>query len=149
MNTPAQNDPQTDVELRIRTIRTLWICFLLSIGAYFVFTIIAARNADVTPNPTLSLILICVAVPTIPVAFLIKNKLLSTAVEQRNVAMVQQGYIVSWAITEVAALLGVLDFFITGDRYYYVLLIIGALGLLLNFPRREAVENAAFNSSLV
>jgi hypothetical protein len=55
----------------------------------------------------------------------------------------------AWAITEVAALLGLLDFFLTTDRYYYVLLIIAALGLLLHFPRREHVVNAAFKGSLM
>jgi hypothetical protein len=63
--------------------------------------------------------------------------------------MVQQAYIVTWAINEVAALLGLMDFFLTNDRYYFVLLIIAALGLLLHFPRREHVVNAAFKSSVM
>ena len=127
----------------------LWFAMLMSIAVYFVFTLFAQRKEGLEPNPTISLTLLCVAVLMVLVAFLIKSKLLSKAVEQQNTAMVQQAYVVTWAITEVAALLGVLDFFITGDPYYYVLLIIGALGVLLNFPRREAVENAAFKSSLV
>jgi len=150
MNTPSanQNDPQTNIELRIRTMRTLWLCLLLSVGSYYVFTLIAKRNENFPPNPTLSLTLMCVAVLMVLLSFLIKSKLLSKAVEQRNLAMVQQAYIVTWAITEVAALLGLLDFFVTGHPHYYVLLIIAVLGLLLHFPRREPVENAAFKSSL-
>jgi hypothetical protein len=41
-----------------------------------------------------------------------------------------------------------LDFFLTNNRYYYALLILAALGLLLHFPRREAVVNAAFKRGL-
>jgi len=83
------------------------------------------------------------------VAFVIKTKLLSKALEQQSTGMVQQAYVVTWAITEVAALLGLMDFFLTNDRYYFVLLIIAALGVLLHFPRREHVVNAAFKTSVM
>lgn len=48
-------------------------------------------------------------------------------------------------MSEVAALLGLLDFFITSDPYFYALFIIAALGELFHFPRREHFENASFN----
>ena len=129
--------------------RTLWFCLLLSVGSYYVFTLVAGRREGLEPNPSLSLTLICVAMLMVLVAFVIKSKLLSKAVEQQNALMVQQAYIVTWAITEVAALLGLIDFFLTNDRYYFVLLIIAVLGLLLHFPRREHVVNAAFKNSVM
>jgi len=151
MTTPSanQNDPQTNIELRIRTMRTLWIALILSLGGYYVFTLFTERKESLEPNASLSLTLICVAMVTVLVSFLIKSRLLSKAMEQRNVGMVQQAYVVTWAITEVAALLAMLDFFLTNDRYYYVLIIVAALGQLLHFPRREHVVNAAFKSSLM
>ena len=129
--------------------RMLWFAMLMSIAVYFVFTLFAQRKESLEPNPTISLTLLCVAVLMVLVAFLIRSKLLSKAVEQQNTAMAQQAYVVTWAITEVAALLGLLDFFLTTDRYYYVLLIIAVLGLLLHFPRREHVVNAGFKSSVM
>jgi hypothetical protein len=87
-------------------------------------------------------------VAAVLVSFLIKSRLLSKALEQQDVGMVQQAYVMAWAIAEVAALLSMLDFFLTNNRYYYALLIIAALGLLLHFPRREAVVNAAFKRGL-
>jgi len=149
MNTANQNDPQTSIDLRLRTMRTLWFCLLLSIGSYYVFTLIAERKEGLEPNPSLSLTLICVGMVIVLVTFLIKSRLLSKAMEQQSTGMVQQAYVTTWAINEVAGLLGLLDFFLTNDRYYYVLLIIAALGLLLHFPRREHVVNAAFKSSLM
>src|SRR5215217_1836564 len=138
---------QPTVEQRILTMRILWFSMTLSVVIYYVFTFFVGRKEDLAANPTLSLSLLGAAVSTTLIAFLIKTKLLSKAVEQRNVAMVQQGYIVTWAITEVAALLGMLDFFTTSDRYYPVLFLIAAFGMLLHFPRREPVENAAFKST--
>lgn len=143
-----QTEPQT-IEARILTMRILWFAMLLSVVIYFVITMFVRRSEDLAANQSLSLALLVAGVSTTLVSFLIKAKLLARAVEQRNLAMVQQAYIVTFAITEVAALLGLLDFFSTSDRYYYALFIIAACGMLLHFPRREPVENAAFKSSLM
>ena len=94
----------------------------------------AGRSAERALNDTMALV--------------IKNKLFTRAVEQRQPQLVQQGYIVAWAVSEVAALLGLLDFYVTGNRYYYVLFIIAACTQLLHFPRREHVMNASFKSSI-
>jgi len=143
MNPRNPNDPQT-VEVRVRSIRILWFAMLSSVGLYYFFGLFNGRSENVTANPSLSLALLVAGVSTTLISFLIKAKLLTKAVEQQNLGMVQQAYIVTFAITEVAALLGLLDFFATSNRYYYVLFIIAALGLLLHFPRREHVVNAAF-----
>ncbi|HZN09907.1 MAG TPA: hypothetical protein VFB65_24135 [Pyrinomonadaceae bacterium] len=136
------NNTQENVELRLRTMRTLWMGMILSILGYFVLTLFAGRSEDLEPNPTLSLILLAVAASAALVSFPLKSKLLNRAIEQKQVPMVQQACIVAWAITEVGGLLGVLDFFMTGNRYYYLLFMIAALGQLLHFPRREHVLNA-------
>ena len=115
---------------------------LSSIGAYYVLTLFAGRPENVEPNDTLFLALVAFALSTTLISVPIKNKLLRRAVEQQQVQLVQQGHIVAWALCEVAALLGVLDFFMTGDRYYYILFIIAACGQLLHFPRRDDVANA-------
>jgi len=148
MNPANPNDPQT-VEVRVRSIRILWFAMLLSVGLYYVFGFINGRPKHLTANPSLSLTLLGVGVSTTLISFLIKAKLLTKAVEQQNLGMVQQAYIVAFAIAEVAALLGLLDFFTTNDRYYYVLFIIAVCGMLLHFPRRETIGNAAFKSSIM
>ena len=129
--------------------RIIWMALLMTVFIYYVITFFVKRPDDVVPNPTLSLVLICVAVLALLISCLIKNRLLTKAVDQQHLGMVQQAYVVTWAINEVAALLGLLDFFTTADRYYHALFIIGALGLLFHFPRREPVVNAGFKSSLV
>lgn len=131
-----------DFELKFRSIRTLWIAMFLSIGGYYVFTLIVGRSADDTPNETLFLVFAGIALSTTLISFLLKSTLLKRAIDQQQPPLVQQAYIVAWALTEVAALLGVVAFFLNTSRYYYVLFIIGALGTLLHYPRREHVINA-------
>ena len=123
------------------------MALLLSIVVYYVMTIFIKPSGEPTPNPTLSLALLLAGISTTLVSFLIKSRLLSRAAEQQQVPWVQQAYIAGWAINEVAALLGMLDFFVTGHRHFYILFIVAACGLLLQFPRREAVINAAFRNT--
>jgi hypothetical protein len=143
-----QNNPQETIDVRLRTMRTLWIGMVLSIGAYFVVSLIAERSEDLQPNPTLSLLLVGGSVFATLIAYLVKSKLLNRAIEQQQLQQVQQAYIVGWAITEVGALLGLLDFFATADRYYYVPFIVAAVGQLLQFPRSEHVLHASRNKPI-
>ena len=69
-----QNDPQTKIELRFRTLRTLWIALLLSIGMYYVFTLFVGRPENAQPNNTLFLVLVFIALSTTLISFPIKNK---------------------------------------------------------------------------
>ena len=137
-----EKSPQEHFELRMRTLRILWFSMLMSVVIYYVITLFVGPS-EVESNDMLSLILAAVALMTVLVSFFVKSKLITRAVEQQRVQLVQQAYIVAWAVTEVAALLGLLDFFATGHRHYYILFIIAAIGQLLHFPRREHVTNAS------
>jgi hypothetical protein len=126
----------------------LWGGMLASIGVYYVFTLFARRAEGLTPNPVVSLALIAIGLLATLISFFVKNKLITRAVDQHQEQLVQQAYVVAWAMCEVAALLGLLDFFLTGHAHYYLLFIVAAVGQLLHFPRREHVLNAAFKPSL-
>jgi hypothetical protein len=93
-------------------------------------------------------VLVGIAVSTVLLSFPVKNKLISQAIEQQHVPLVQQAYIVAWALSEVPALLGLLDFYLTGNRYFYVLFLIAVFAQLLHFPRREHVINASFKKPI-
>lgn len=145
---PGRTDPhdeQINIEQRMRTVRTLWLALLVSVGLYYGVTMFAGRPETVEPNSTMSLTLLVVGLSTALISFLVKNKLITRAIERRQAQQVQQAHVIAWAMSEVAALLGLLDFFATSDPYFYVLFIIAALAQLLHFPRREPFENAAFN----
>ena len=142
----SPQDLQLKIEPRIRTIRTLWIAMLLSIGIYYVFTLFIGQPKNSNPNSALSLMLVGIGLLTTLISVPIKKKFLARSVEEQRVELVQQGHIIAWAMTEVAALLGILDFFVTGNRYYYVLFLIAAMGQLLHFPRRQQLLDACFKN---
>jgi len=143
MNTPSANQAQ-NVEVRLRTLRIMWLALFLSVGLYYVFTLFAERSPDLKPNHTMSLATIGVGVSMVLGSFLVKSKLLARAINEQQLQLVQPAYVLALAMCEVPALLGMLVFFTTADRNYYVLMIIAAIGQLLHFPRREHLENAAY-----
>ena len=136
------------IEQRVRTVRIVWMALLINIGLFYFLTRVAERPANLEPNDTLSLALIAVGVSAALISFLVKSKLISRAIEQRQVQQVQQAYVVGLAMCEVAALLGLLDFFVTIHPHFYLLFLIGAGAELLHFPRRGHFENASFNPQM-
>ena len=143
MNTQPANQAE-NIDLRMRTLRILWLALFLSVGMYYVFTLFPERSRDLKLNNTMSIALMGIAVSAVMVSFLVKSKLLARAIDQQQLQLVQPAYVVTWALCEVPALLGMLSFFTNADPNYYVLMIIAAIGLLLHFPKREHLENAAY-----
>jgi hypothetical protein len=145
MQPPNQNGKQVTVEARLRTIRILWFALFMSVVLYYVFAVFAFDpNKGVVPNSTLSLIAVAagalLAISSLP----IKQRFLNQSVEQQRTDLVQKGYVLACALCEVAALLGLLDHFVTGNRFFYVPFIIAGCGMLLHFPRRQHVQDACF-----
>jgi hypothetical protein len=81
------------------------------------------------------------------VSFAVKQKLFAQAVEKQSAALVQQGQVLATALCEAAALFGLLARAITGTPYFYLPFVVAALGMLLHFPRREALMAASFKNS--
>lgn len=142
MQSPNQNDIEMKIDVRLRIMRTLWFAICVTIVMYFVLTLLT--KVEERPNPRLSLGLEAVGLLLIVVSFLIRQKYLTQSVEKQDLAPVQVAYVIGLAVCEVAALLGVLDHFLTGNRYYYLLLIAAALGDLLHFPRRRHLQEASY-----
>ena len=111
---------------------------------YYVYTLVVGRPESAATNDTIFLVSVAVGFVTIILSFVIKNKAVANAATQQKIELVQPGYIVAWALCEVSALLGMLVFLATSNRYYYGLFILGAVGQLIHFPRREHLLNASF-----
>lgn len=131
------------IEQRIQTIRIYWIAMLLSTAIYYFVTVFVEGSENRIPNRLLSFVLVLVGLVTTLISYPIKKKILNRAIELQRVELVQQGHIYAWALAEVAALLGVLDYFVTGNRYYFVLFLIAVCGQLIHFPKRQHVIDAS------
>jgi hypothetical protein len=81
---------------------------------------------------------------TVIVSTAIKQRFLAQSGDQQRLELVQTGYIVGFALCEFAALFGLLDRMVTGNRYYYVLFVIALIGMALHWPRRDHLLAASY-----
>lgn len=139
MNNPQQIEVK--VEARHRVFLIVWVALLVSITMLLGFAL-AVPSSNATANPTLSLALLGVALMLVAGSFLIKHRTVQNAIAKRDVASLQSGYIVSYAVCEAAALFGLFDHFVTGSSYYYCAFIAAMLGMLLHFPKKDHIRDA-------
>lgn len=146
---PVAKNTQTDVNARYRVMLVIWFALLSAVAFYFVVGQLVPRpEVDSGPNKMLTVILTALGTFMVAVSFVIKQRLLNQSVEQQKVALVQTGFIVAIAMCEAGALFGLVDLMITGNRYYFVVMIIAALGILVHFPRRDDLLAAGYKNQL-
>lgn len=137
------DQPEPGVELRHRNILIVWAAILMLIPMYLVLIWMNSVPAD-PEKSTLMLMLTGLSIVPVAISFLVKKKLLAKAAELQKLELVQQAYVVAFALCEVALLLGVVSYFVTGSPYYVAAIAIGALGIVLHFPRKQHLLDATF-----
>lgn len=140
---PYESDVKEKIDSRYRTLLVLWIAFLPTIAFYFVLTLLQPR-ADVPENRILTIVFSAISAFLVVVSFPLKKTFLSRSVETQQASLVNTGLVLAMALCEAAGLVGLLDFFIARDRYYFILLALAFVGILLHFPQRSQVEAASF-----
>jgi len=148
MNQPAAG---AGPEAYLRVTRILWGAFLAGVGLFVLVTVVT-RPSELPDEmgrgfDPLLYVLAALAVATVAASFFVKSGFYRRAAEQRLPALVQTGFILAMALCESGVLFGLAGVFVTRNDAAYLLFALGALGMVLHFPRREQVE-AAFQKSL-
>ena len=142
---PAGQNMATNIDGRYRVMLVLWLGFFSSLGFYYVVSLfIQLPDADAAQSRILTFAFTTLGILIVVVAIVVKQKFLTQSVEKQEINLVQTGLIVGLALCEAAALFGLMDRVVTGNRYYFVLLLIAAIGMLLHFPRREHLLAASY-----
>ena len=135
------NQRPVSVDERYRTLLILWVGLCMSLIIYLAF--IHFMPTVSAPNKKLTLLLNTAGLVPVATSFLIKQVLIGKAIESQRVEQVHAAYIVSWALCEVAGLLGFFDNRATGSKYYYVGFAIAGMGMLAHFPRKQPLVDAS------
>jgi F0F1-type ATP synthase membrane subunit c/vacuolar-type H+-ATPase subunit K len=139
MQNPQQIEAK--VEVRHRIILIIWFALLTSMTIFAVLPVMIPSKST-EPNPTLSFALIGAALMMVIGSVVIKQRVVQRAIEKRDAAMLQTGYIVSFALCESAAIWGLIDHIVTGSKYYFLSFLLGLLGMLFHFPKKDHVRAA-------
>lgn len=132
---------QPDIEARYRTLLILWFAICVSVLLFLVLTHLSPAAA--VENRKLALVLNSLGVVPVALSFLFKQRTLARSVETQRLDLVQSAYVLSFALCESSALLGLMDHFLTGSGYHYFAFAIAGLGMLLHFPQKRNLMNAA------
>ena len=137
---PTETD-QADLATRYRTLVVLWFAICLPVLIFL--AIIYLSPVVIAENRQLTLVLNSLGIMPVALSFLLKQKLLAKSIETQRLDLVQSAYVVSLALCQSSALLGLVDHFSTGSNYYYFSFAIAGLGLLLHFPQKQNLVNAS------
>lgn len=140
---PENHIASSKVELQHRTMLILWLAFLMTIVMYMFLTFVIPQQQTAS-NRLLTVIFSAISMVAVGLSFVVKKKFFARAVEQQQTGLVTTGFIVAMALCEVAALLGLVDFMVAGDRYFYLLMAVSFIGLALHFPKRQDLEAANY-----
>jgi len=137
---PPQTD-QPDLDARYRTLLILWFAICMSVLMFMV--VIYLSPVVVAENRTLTLAINSLGLLPVALSFLLKQRALAKSVATQRLDLVQSAYVLSFALCESSALLGLVDHFTTGSRYSYFAFVIAGIGLLLHFPQKQNLVNAS------
>ena len=148
MNKPSNQSGQgAGLDMRLRTMRILWVVFLITIGLYALVTVFARPAREMLEDvrqerPPLLLALGALGFSLVVLSFVVKRIYYRKAAEQQSPPQFQTGFIIAEILCESCVLSGLLGVFLTWNDYAYALFILGALGQLLHFPRRDELAAA-------
>ncbi len=147
MNQINPGSNQASVDARHRVLLIIWSAFLISEGLLFLVSVLAAPPAGGGGNKTLLLFLMIAAATIFFISFWLKRMFLKQAEARQRPEMVNTAYIVTWAMLELIGIIGVMvRFILPGASSYYYLLIIAALGVLFQIPRRDHLLAATYKA---
>lgn len=145
MMQPGQTAKTADLDKRHRSLLAIWAAMLLSLGVYVGIAVLARPEGGGTANDTLSLALVGLGGACVLASFVVKQRLLSRAVGEQRPELVSTAYIVGFALSEAAGIMGLVSAFVAGGGFFYLLFVVSAAGLLLHFPRRDDLTAAAYD----
>ncbi|MFN2513701.1 MAG: hypothetical protein ABR568_20060 [Pyrinomonadaceae bacterium] len=144
---PINQSTHPSVDARYRILLIIWFALLSAVGLYFmVAQLVQPSEVDSAQNKMLTIILSGMGAFLVVASFAVKRRFLKQSVERQEIALVQTGFIVAVAMCEAGALFGLVDLMVTGNRYYFVVMMIGALGILFHFPRRDDLLSATYKN---
>ena len=139
------NNDEAKLEEKLRTMRILWGAFLMAIVMFAVLTLVTpGGRAEADNASVVFLVLLAVALSLTASSFMVKKIMLARSERERSPEAVQSALVVALVLCESAVILGLISHFITGQPLTFVLFVIGAVGELAHFPRRDHLRATTY-----
>jgi len=131
-------EAETQVDDVYGKLRIIWLGILATLVVLFVVT----RVVEAGPGGGLEVMvwgLLALGVAELSASFVLKQKMLRQAAEQRKPGLISTAYILAFALCESVGIFGLIAHFVTGSKYYYFFFVLSGFGLVLHKPQRDDV----------
>ncbi|HXI23002.1 MAG TPA: hypothetical protein VNG71_03930 [Pyrinomonadaceae bacterium] len=133
---------EAKVEARHRVFLILWAAIFVSVGLLSTLAVVIGNKG--TPNPALSYALLGIGAMMVALSFLLRQKLSQQALDKNDIAALQTAHILSLALSESAALFGLVDRLSTSSSTSWFLFALSAFGILLSFPSKDWIRQVTY-----
>lgn len=143
------------VNVSYQTLVTLWFAMLSSqvifvVMVYFIkpelFVFDESRSVF-DEMPLVTVVFALIAIVFFILSFVLRGQHMRRAVQDQDAGCVQTGLLLSCALSEIPSLLGLVLAFAFDHPYFYLWIALGALGVLMHFPRKGSLDAATYKPS--
>ena len=143
------------IKVEYRTLVVFWFALLTSqvlflVAVYFakpaLFTFDTTRSVRGN-NPYVTLAFAAIAIVFFILSFVLSYQHMRRAVRDHDAGCVQTALLLGCALSEVASVLGLLLALLFNYPYFYLWIALGALGVLMHFPRKGNLDAARFENT--
>jgi len=139
------------VRVEYKTLVTIWLALLVSQAIFFGIVVITKPGilgsiGYGSPFGSKPLIVLAFAVGALAFFLLsvaLSRQHLRRAVIDQDQGCVQTGLVLGCALSEVSSLLGLVLALVWSYPYFFLWMLLGTIGILINFPRKSSLEAAA------
>lgn len=143
------------VKIEYRTLVAIWFALLMSQVLFFVLIwfvkpeLVSIRyfSADsfrdvLGTQPLITLVFAGSALIFFVLSQAIARQHMRRAIRDHDAGCIQTGLVIGCALSEISSILGVILALLFNYPYFYLWIALGALGILMNFPRRSNLNAA-------
>jgi hypothetical protein len=143
------------IKVQYQTLVVIWFALLMSQVLFLLFIwfskpeLITTRYLSASSlrevlgtQPLITIVFAGSALIFFLLSQVIARQHMRRAVRDRDASCIQTGLVIGCALSEISSILGVILALLFGYPYFYLWIALGALGILMNFPRRSNLDAA-------
>ena len=140
------------ISVEYNTLVVLWFAMLFSQLVFFalvyfikpaLFTFDESRSVF-DEMPLVTVAFAAIAILFFILSFILSRQHMRRAIEDQDAGCVQTSLVLGCALSEIASILGLILALLFDHPYFYLWIALGALGVLMHFPRKGNLDAARY-----
>jgi hypothetical protein len=141
------------LKVEYQTLVAIWLALLISQLVFFGVVAFAkpeifaaeTRGSFLHNLPLVTVVFAAIAILFFVLSFVLRAQYIRRAIQDQDAGCVQTGLLLGCVLSEVPSILGLVLAFVFSHPYFYFWLALGALGIVLHFPRKGNLDAARSN----